>query len=628
MEKLQPIIKQIFWILFGLAVMLILIGWWFASGDLAAQIEDRRTKVEQAFQEAGKPVQQVPNPRWTQGAQKENEEHEEALTRASERLREDQLEARVYPESISDDLNRIRFRKTIESQALRERFGELYRSYFRKQLEVIDPYENGDGLVVVNESKITQMDERKWRRNPPTSKEVWDALEDMWLLRSIYDSIAMVNRGAERIDKAPLRELMMLKLRGGDPDAEPGGGGGAAANPFGGGMEGGMEGGMGGFGDPGYPGAGAPGAAAGSGPWTAFVGSLSGDLLTEEFGADSGGGGLMGGGGGGYAEQMGGGESGFGMDGGAFGGGATATAAEEDRYVHDEEYQEDIPYRTRAFLLQVKIVQQDIPKLLAELTNSKFPVEIVRVDVAFGAGRSGGATGGGGGEMTGYGSGMEGGEMGGYGAAMGGQEYGGGSGGFGAEGLGGGGFGAPTPGALGGAELGGYGGAGGYGATRPGAGAKKPLTAAEQARMRRRAGLLAEAMNDDDLSIVRVAGLMTLYRSPEENAAEAAAEVEAETEAEAQSNNPPAVPEDPATTGEGDPAADTTESATADAVNPADGSTAQPSDAATPANGAAPNNPPPSAVESFGGNTDPPPDGPATTPDDNSAAAPATGSNQ
>lgn len=570
MEKLQPVIKQIFWILFGFAVILILIGWWSASADLSTQIEDRRNKVDQAFTEADKPVQQVPNARWTAGAKEENEEHEQALLRASERLRQDQLEARVYPESIRDELNQIRFRKPIDSTALRERFGELYRSYFRKQLEVLDPFERGEGLVVVNESQITQKDERKWVRNPPTSKEIWDALEDIWLLRSIYDSIAMVNRGAERIDKAPLRALMMLKLRGGDPEAEPGGGGGAA-NPFGGGEGGmgGMEGGMGGFGGgAGYGGAAGPGATAGSGPWKSFVGSLSSDLLTEEFGAVSGGSGAMSSGG--YGEQMGGTE--FGSE--SFGGPSTAAAVEEDRYVHDEEYEEDIPYRTRAFLLQVKILQQDIPKLLAELTNSKFPVEIVRVDVEFGNQQGGGgASGGYGGEMSGYG-GAEGGGTGGYGGEMGG--YGGteaagySGGGFGSEGLGGGGFGAAATPGLGNPGLGA--GPAGGGPGMPGSAGRnsKPLTPAEQRKVAQGERLLKMAMVDPDLSTVRVAGLMTMYRSPEENEAEAEAEAEEQTEAGAQTNNTPptgegvdpaAADSDPATgTADGEtPGADTSE---------------------------------------------------------------------
>jgi hypothetical protein len=48
------------------------------------------------------------------------------------------------------------------------------------------------------------------------------------------------------------------------------------------------------------------------------------------------------------------------------------------RYVDDA-----AEYRTRAFLLHVRVEQSQIPTLLAELTNSSFPVEIVRVDAKF-----------------------------------------------------------------------------------------------------------------------------------------------------------------------------------------------------------------------------------------------------
>ncbi len=569
MEKLQPVIKQIFWIVFGLAMMLIVFGWWSAQKELAAQIEERQGLVDKAFTDAGVSVGNTPNSNWTESAASENESHEQALSRAAERLREDQLSARVYPESISEDINRIKFGGRIEDQALRARFAELYPLYFWKQLQVIKPFIRGEGLVDISNAKITQENVARWQDPPPTSTDIWNAQEDIWLLRSIYDSIAMVNRGAERIDKAPLRSLMLLQLRGGDPEAEAGasaaGGFGGSEGYGGGGYEDSSEMMMGGFGG---PGGGVGGG--GGGPWEAFMGSLTADLLSEEFGADASAG--MG-----LSEYMGMGdyESGSSDSGDSEG-------ADDNRYVHDDE---TMPYRTRAFVLQVKIVQHEIPRLLAELTNSKFPVEIVRVDASFGSPT----------QLTGSTAGG----AGGYGTGMGGYEDPS-AGGYEAGGMGGGYGGAME---FGGEMGGGFGGPGGGMGTAVGGGPSvvvdptatttaraTTMSAAERKKMANGERLLRKAMNDVNLSTVRVAGLMTMYRSQEENEAEA--EAEAAAESESTDANPL-----PATDSADPPETDTTDSEATNSDMPEPGS----DDAATPDTGL----PPADSTE----------DNPATAPD-------------
>lgn len=583
MEKLQPVLKQIFWICFALSMMLVLFGWWSASADLTEQITARETAVKQAFTEAGKNVEGVvPNARWTEAANKKNEAHEKALDRAAGKLWEDQLSARVYPRTIRDDLNRIEFGRSIEDDALRGRFAQLYDQYWRSQLDVIRPFENGEGLVDCSSAQITKENSEKWARKIPTTPEIWNALEDIWLLHSVCESIAMVNKDATRIDKAPLRVLMKLQLRGGDPDTEPGssggGGGGFGDIGMGEGMTGMTMGPGGDFGGGGF-GGGGRGGAAGSGPWTAFEGSLSADLLTEEFGSVGGAGGGFGGGGG-YAMEM------SGMGGPADGSydsgntdGGDGAGTDPSRYVHDEE---GMPYRTRAFILEVKILQQAIPSLLAELTNSKFPVEIVRVDAAFGNSSGGSLMTGGGGGMGGYAQEMggagdygSGGEM-----SMGGMGMGGGMGGYAAEM--GGGMGMSAPGGMGGMGGGGMGGLstglGGLGGGRRGAGGRgaKPLTAAEQRKIAMGERILADAMRDPDLSTVRVAGLMTVFRSPEEEEAEA--EAEAAAEAEAQTSGGADMTQQPDMQDLVDPA-----DAAADGTQPADG--AEPVEGTQPAGG-------------------------------------------
>lgn len=485
MEKLQPIIKQMFWILFGLALILILWAWWSASDQLSAAITEGDAKVQQSYQDSKQPVDNVPNAKWTDGAIKQNAVHQVAYSESAQELWKQQLNARVYPKKISKELSAIEYGGTIERE-VRGEFAKLYRRYFNEQLQTMKPFLQGEGLVEVNYSGITQENENRWRTSPPTSPEIWEAQEDIWLLRSIYDAIAEVNAGADNITKSTIRSVQRLELRGGDPDAEAGAT--AASGGFGGpGYESGYETGM----------ASPTATTGGSQAWAAFQGSTAGDLLVEEFGAAAGGAagaGMMPGGMPGY-------EGAAYESGDGFGGGTAA--AKTKRYVDESE---ELPYKTRAFILQVQMVQQRVPALLAALTNSSFPVEIVRVDATFGTAMAATPGAGMGGMDTGYEeSGMG-------GPGMGAAPFGGG----GANPFGGGpqGFGGPP----------GFGGPGvGLGAGRRGK-PKRPDP--------RKSGLFAAAMADPNLSTIRVAGLMTLYESKEEKEATEDAEKGAVAEAQ------------------------------------------------------------------------------------------------
>ena len=529
MEKLQPVIKQIFWILFGLALLLVLIGWWSAKGDLSTQIDARKSAVNKAFTDAQQNVSSVPNSKWWDGAQAKNNEHRKDFGDSAKGLRQEQLSARTYPAGIRDELNKLKYGSKIEKKTLREQFARLYRKYFYEQIKVIKPFINGEGLVDVGSARVTQEDPNRWRTVRPTSPEIWNAQEDIWLLRSLLDSIAAVNEGADRIDKAPIRALLMLQLRGGDPDAPIGGS--AGGGGFGGGGGEGYEDeqmrGMSGFGGGGGSGGGSGGA---SEVWRSYEGSMDGDLLTEEFGSSGDSGGGMSGGG-----MSSGGMSSGGMDGyeDEDGGGDSSGGDSGKRYVDDGEL-----YRSRAFQLEVKILQQEIPSLLAELTNSSFPVEIVRVDASFGGAPSGAGSqlgggyeggaedsyegGDGGGQSSSMGSSMGGmgSSMGGMGSSMGGM--GSSMGGMGSS-MGGGGSG------LGNLSFGGSSTGLGTGTTRAGSAAGSRAQAKKKQIGER---LRAAAMADPNVATVRVAGLMTMYISQEENEAQEGAEAAAETESQ------------------------------------------------------------------------------------------------
>jgi len=561
MEKLQPFLKQRYWICFGLALIFVLVGWWNASGDLAAKTDLRKKSVDESFRSADK-GKTDPNEAWVAGGKKENESDAGAYKTAAVELWTRQQAAREWPEQIRSEMQKIDYFADINSKETRERWVSIYQTQIEDLLKIVQPFQHdtGEGLVLVDANRITKQPYNKWQIDLPSPNEIWSNQEDIWLLKALLTSISRTNDSATRITESQVPEIKRLTLRGGDRKTKPGaktgggvmgsglggmGGGGMGGGGMGGGGMGGggmSSMGMGGGGENGMPGGGGAGH---THPGTAFEGKSGGDVLIEEFGAVAGaGGGGMGGFGGqdsGMMASMMGGNS-EGSIGGGTGAAKTSAAKKEVRYVDDAE--KDQGYKTRAFLLDVLIRDDRLPDLLAKLTNSDFPVEIVRVEILSRAvGGGGGMSGGGmpGGGMPGGGmSGGYGGEegmAGGYGGGM----SSGGMGMPGADTLGGlggmpGGAGAMAPGmgrmGGGGSEEGfsgpgGMSGEGGYSGEGSGSGMMGAGSGAAKGL-----DVLNAAMADPLLIEVRIGGLLTLYMTPEESEMQLKTEETAAKEAE------------------------------------------------------------------------------------------------
>jgi len=208
MEKLQPILKQRYWICFGLSLIFVLVGWWSASGDLAAKTSDRKKKVDDAFVEAKKGVND-PNQNWVEGAKKENKQDDEFYKAASLQLWKRQQKARKWPEQISKEMEGIKYFAEIDSKETRERWASIYRGQIEDLLSIVQPFQfdSGDGLVLVNEDRITREQYNKWQYNRPSPNEIWSNQEDIWLLKALLTSIAKTNDSATRITESQVREI-------------------------------------------------------------------------------------------------------------------------------------------------------------------------------------------------------------------------------------------------------------------------------------------------------------------------------------------------------------------------------------------------------------------------------------
>lgn len=403
MEALEPVLKQKFWILLGIGLIMTFAGWWMATGQISAAITERTTKIENA--EKSIPAGDVPNEIWTKRLAEVNAKQEASIKSTQLGLWKRQQARMVLPEGLPH----VEYDEKLKNDE-RELFRDAYGEEVRRVWKVLNPMDT-DGTGVVNyplPMMFKLLKQKPWINAPPKSETIWEVMEDLWLLEGLFESIAEANGGPDAgRPEACVHQIDNLELRGGGEKLSTGSSGGSdegMMSGFGGaaGMGMGMGMGMGNRGGAGEM-SGMPGMGGGG---AASVPTVSAEFdVREEFGDDGSGsgvgGGSGGGGGGGPAGMM---SAMSMMQGGAMGGmgedgmGSGQVESVIKRYVTSDE---NLPYKTRGFYLSVKMDHRKIPQLIAELTaneKSVWPVQILRVqmsrlhedDVTFSSGYSGG----------------------------------------------------------------------------------------------------------------------------------------------------------------------------------------------------------------------------------------------
>lgn len=394
MKQLEPILKHHFWILLGVAVIMAFTGWWLTTGQMQAAIETRKKAINDA--EAKIPKSDVAGKDWEVKLKAINEAQDRLVRETRDGLYARQKERMVWPEVIQEVASKLKYRDEFTDVIHHINYRDTYMNEVLRVYAIPRPLTPNDanGVVVF---PLEVMPHRVWEDHTPTTKQMWDSMEDLWLLEPILQAVLEVNGGPEasRYD-ASILVIEQLKLKGGDrskigQSGELTGGGGGTGGPGGGAA--GIAAPPGGFGigageakGGGAAGGGSEGFGQGAG------GGLGGSIDfkdTEVFGDpgsssdDAGGGSGPPAGQGGVAAPV----AGFStpaMDRPGDGGPRQSQSQLEDvgrRYIDDDKTQ---PYRTRGFKMTVIMDHRKVPDLYAELTSSErspWPIQIVRMHV-------------------------------------------------------------------------------------------------------------------------------------------------------------------------------------------------------------------------------------------------------
>ncbi len=371
MDKLQPIIKNRFWILAGLLLPMAMYGFFSANSKLKAATETREDKLKSVLSAIPGGTND-PNEKYSNGLSKINKAYEANVDQSIKGIWKNQQERMTWPPVVnnyvppkfSDEFN---YRGVVAYQEVYER---LMRD-LQERVEPVMPLEKSTGGVSGFASGGQDMVDVPWKqkvilaasipqssfgRMRATSEQVWNAQIDIWLLRLLFDAVARLNEDKDTATEAVLRRIDVLALFGGDGSpvltgGKSKGGGGES----GGLMEGRMAEAMGGdFGGGGYGGGKAEGKKSKNSVSISFN-------PAQEFGSDK-----DSSGGSGDSNS----EASFGS--------RKGSSNPPLRYIADTP---EKPYLERGFYMSVIIMQDKIPDFLVELASSDWPIRVTRFHV-------------------------------------------------------------------------------------------------------------------------------------------------------------------------------------------------------------------------------------------------------
>lgn len=267
--------KHYFWILFGVAILLVPIGWWMGTSSLAAKTQDRIKEIDGAIAGIPKPKsnpQEFPNMVWVGNLKEVNDKRTRHHYKGAKTLHELQKGIMKWPDAVAHVMQDVPFfedGKGVAANRARSTYNDIYIQEARSVYELVRPikqnrttgeYEGlvqfkflerdegganngasgsgagiaapmgsggmgsgGDGTAggVTASGTFPRVPDSTWAARPPTFREMWKAQLDLWLLASLLKSINRVNkaRDAKTIHDAAIREIASISLHGGNRKA-------------------------------------------------------------------------------------------------------------------------------------------------------------------------------------------------------------------------------------------------------------------------------------------------------------------------------------------------------------------------------------------------------------------------
>lgn len=372
MEKLEPIIRNRFWILAFLVVPMAMYGFYSANGALKEKTDSRISELKGINVSNGF----EPNEDYTKNLSSINDRYEQLVNQETVKLWNHQQERMVWPTIVANKVPE-EFMGEFDLDTLFTYKGE-YKNVMEDLVHYAEPVmpRTQSGMTTggpMGRTSLKKDPTYAWKQKvilastlpaaqfgalAITSQEMWDAQIDIWMTRLLLDAVRNINRDKDSVTESIVRRIDQLYLFGGDGTPVLGGSGGGGGGAGSGGeydamyMEGAGGGGSGGAGK------------------SAISSSVS-FSPAQEFGS----GGLP------TGKSAGGGDTMmYAAEGsGSYESGSGGSESKEIlRYIAESD---EAPYLERGFYMSVIILQERMPDFLVELANADWPIRVVRFQV-------------------------------------------------------------------------------------------------------------------------------------------------------------------------------------------------------------------------------------------------------
>lgn len=217
MDKLEPIIKHRFWILLGISLPLIIFGYMSANGKMKEATAKREEELNQTL--GGIPKGEFANQTYADSLKAINEKFDLEVALAHQAIWEKQRKDMDWPA----DLVNAGYVPEEYLGDFKQDAGLVYREEYAKLLEevrqIVDPITRDPatgslkGKVMM---PIEVLPRHTFGELSVSSKEMWEAQEDLWFLRLLLSAVRTENGSAENVAKAPIRMISKVELMGGD----------------------------------------------------------------------------------------------------------------------------------------------------------------------------------------------------------------------------------------------------------------------------------------------------------------------------------------------------------------------------------------------------------------------------
>ncbi|MFO1007494.1 MAG: hypothetical protein U0929_16145 [Planctomycetaceae bacterium] len=221
MDKLQPILRNQFWILLVPLFSMNLWGYFSANSQLRAATEARQKELDSV--KSGIPAGTTdPNASYTEELKKTNDVLVTLVDKELLDLWNRQKKRMVWPPRVAADIPKV-YKSEIKNRQVRLAYQKDFPLVRQQVFETVEPY-------VFDRKGITwtpKVDFPIEFINPywaPTnlaieSTTMWDNQEDLWLTQLILEAIREVNKDADSESSAMVRKVINFRLLGGNGES-------------------------------------------------------------------------------------------------------------------------------------------------------------------------------------------------------------------------------------------------------------------------------------------------------------------------------------------------------------------------------------------------------------------------